>query len=63
MKRGQEHWRWQRRPNTLTTRNVQLWRATGLMLTARLTLEEARKMVQDGIAYVISDQAIGLYED
>lgn len=62
MKRGQEHWDWQRRPNHLTTPMVQLWRAVGIMLTARLTLAEAREMVRKGRAFVITCQAIQLYE-
>ena len=63
MKRGQEHWNWQRRPSHLTTPRVQLWRAMGVMLTAQLTLAEARERVQEGTAFVITCQAIQLYEE
>jgi len=62
MKKGQEHWDWQRRPSHLTTPMVQLWRATGVMLTARLTLVEARERIREGTAFVITCQAIQLYE-
>ena len=60
MKRGQERWRWQRKPGAIQTKQVQLWR-NGIMLTAQLTREDAQEMVQRGQAFVICSQAISNY--
>jgi hypothetical protein len=46
----------------VTSRRVQLWR-NGVMITAMLTLTEARQMVTERTAFVISDQAIGTMID
>jgi hypothetical protein len=46
----------------VTSRRVQLWR-NGVMITAMLTLAEARQMVTERTAFVISDQAIGAMID
>jgi len=47
-----------RDPMRLKTERVQYWR-NGIMLTAQMPLEEARRLVAKGEAYVITDQAIG----
>ncbi len=47
-----------RDPMRLKAERVQYWR-DGIMLTAQMPLEEARRLVAEGRAYVITDQAIG----
>ncbi len=47
-----------RDPMRLKAERVQYWR-DGIMLTAQMPLEEARRLVADGKACVITDQAIG----
>lgn len=49
---------WQRDPKNVKTEKVQFWQ-NGVMITAQMTCGQARKMVEVGIAYVISAQAIG----
>ena len=41
---------------------VQYWH-NGIMMTARMSIEEAEKLVEDGIAYMLSDQAVGAIVD
>lgn len=52
---------WQKDPAVLKTDKVQVWTQSGTMLTAEMPLEEARRMVVEGKAYVITAQAIGRY--
>ena len=47
-----------RDPMRLKAERVQYWR-NGIMVTAQMPLEEARRLVAEGEAYVITDQAIG----
>lgn len=54
---------WQLDSGTLQTDPVQFWSATGTMISATMPLQSAKEMVGRGSAFVISDQAIGLYED
>jgi len=49
---------WQLDPQSVKTNRVQLWRH-GNMMTAQLKLIEARTLIENGSAFVISDQAIG----
>lgn len=53
---------WQMDPNSIETDKVQLWLASGSMETANLSKKKAQEYVRSGKAYVISAQAIGLYE-
>lgn len=46
----------------LDTNKVQFWK-NGVMMTAQLPLEEAKKMVREGKAFVITAQAIGAMVD
>jgi len=50
---------WQSDPSQIKTSTVQLWTAQGTMATAIMPLEMARKCVENGNCFVISDQAIG----
>lgn len=54
--------KWQQDPKNLTTGKVQLWSASGTMLTAQMKLEDARELVRTGGAFVVSNQAIGQIE-
>ena len=64
MIKGNEHHAFQTDPNTLNTRSgkVQYWDAGGSMATAQMPISEARGLVAQGYAWVISDQAIEGYE-
>lgn len=54
---------WQRDPDYLVTESVQYWRR-GVMMIANMSRDRARRLVRDGLAFVISGQAIGaLTED
>ena len=54
---------WQINPDNIQTKTVQYWRH-GVMVTAMTTNEQAKQMVSEGRAFVISSQAIGaLTED
>lgn len=54
---------WQMNPENIQTKTVQFWRK-GVMVTAMTTNEQAKQMVREGRAFVISSQAIGaLTED
>ena len=48
---------WQRNPNILETKKVQVWTRTGIMLRV-IGLKDAREMVREGHAVVITPQAI-----
>ena len=52
---------WQLDPNSLDSNLsvVQYWKGT-CMLTAQMKIEDARKLVSEGKAFVISIQAIGV---
>ena len=50
---------WQVDPANVKTEKVQVWSPYGTMLTAQMSLENARNMVVEGRAFVISDQAVG----
>ena len=52
---------WQRDAENVKTAKVQSW-YNGIMITAQLTCEQARAMVEEEIAYVISEQAIGFLD-
>ena len=45
-------------PNRVASRNVQFW-SNGVMRTAQLSNDDARQMVANGSAFVISSQAVG----
>ena len=49
---------WQQNPDNVTTKTVQFWRH-GVMISAMVSLENARQAIRDGSAFVISTQAIG----
>jgi len=49
---------WQRDAKNVETDKVQFWQ-NGVMITAQMTRGRAQKMVEVGLAYVISAQAIG----
>ena len=49
---------WQLDPEKITTKTVQYWR-NGVMVTAMTTNEQAKQLVRDGKAFVITSQAIG----
>ena len=49
---------WQRDAQNIKTEKVQFWRK-GVMITAQMTRGRAQKMVEVGLAYVISAQAVG----
>ncbi len=53
---------WQLDPSRLTTSTVQYW-SNGVMLTAQLSLEDARRLVRGGMAFVICNQAVGALID
>lgn len=53
---------WQKDPKQVTTPFVQYWR-NGVMITAQVTNEKAREMVKNGVAFVMTDQAIGAMID
>jgi len=53
---------WQMDPDSIQTESVQLWSATGVMLSGMLSKEEARKLVSSGKCFVMSEQAIGYYD-
>jgi len=53
---------WQMNPDCVTNSRVQYWR-NGIMAAGRLTQAEARKLVADKMAFVISEQAIGCLID
>ena len=54
---------WQTQADQIETDKVQLWSSSGVMLTAQMDKETAKKMVADSRCFVISGQAIGFYED
>lgn len=49
-------------PQRIDTQNVQFWR-NGIMITAQLSNQEARNLVANGSAFVITGQAIGALDD
>lgn len=51
---------WQKDPESLKTSRVQLW---GETMQGLITLEKAKQYVIEKKCFVISDQAIGFYED
>jgi len=53
---------WQLDANNIKTETVQYWQH-GIMKTAQITNADARRMINDGVAFVISDQAIGAMVD
>ena len=55
---------WQRDPAKLNTPTgmIQLWSASGTMVTAQLPIEQARELVASGSAFVISSQAVGRFD-
>lgn len=48
---------WQTDPSSLTTKRVQVWLESGTMMGST-PLEEAQRLVKEGKAFVITDQAI-----
>ena len=53
---------WQTDETRLNTRTVQYWR-NGIMMTAMMTKENAKKLVVEGKAFIITSQAIGCIEN
>jgi len=49
-------------PNDIKTKKVQLWQ-NGIMITAQIDNRDARNMVSNGFAFVITSQAIGAIRD
>jgi len=43
----------------ITTDKVQFWLSSGTMLTAQMLNAEAKELIRQGRAFVISEQAIG----
>ena len=60
MKKGKAR-PWQKDPFQLKTERVQIWSPRGTMIGVR-SLEQARRSVKEGLAFVICDQAIEYYE-
>ena len=54
--------KWQQDSSNIKTEKVQFWQK-GVMITAQMTRGQAQKMVEVGLAYVISAQAIGDLDD
>ena len=54
---------WQTDAKNLTTSRVQVWSASGIVLTAQESLSGARESVKSGRAFIISEQAIGFYDN
>ena len=50
--------KWQKNPEEIKTSTVQFW-TNGTMVTAQMSNKEAREMVANGSAFVITSQAIG----
>ena len=48
----------QMNPDRITTDTVQLWQ-NGIMVTAMIKNEEAKEMIKNRQAFVITEQAIG----
>ena len=63
MKRGHEYYKFQTDPETIKTAKVQVWSATGGMLTAQCSKKDAQDAIRAGNAFAICGQAIGKYED
>ncbi len=49
---------WQKNPDNITTSTVQFWSIGGTMITDQMKLSDARQMVKEGRAFVITGQAI-----
>lgn len=52
---------WQTDPNSIDAKlpKIQYWTKSGTMLTAQMTIDTAKELVQNGRAFVITSQAIG----
>ena len=61
MRMGQVRF-WQIDPARITTDRVQLWNDSGTMITAQLSKKDAQQMILDRKCFVMTEQAIGLYE-
>jgi len=53
---------WQVNPENIDTAKVQYWSYGGIMITAQMTQADARQLVREGKAYIITGQAIGQME-
>ena len=53
---------WQQDMDSIKTSEVQLWSKTGIMMQV-IPRKQARELVLNDRAFVISDQAVGFYED
>lgn len=53
---------WQTDWRNIATADVQFWR-NGVMITARMSLMQAQHLVEDGVAFVMTEQAIGALFD
>lgn len=53
---------WQLDPRKLDTQKVQVWSKSGTMLTAQMPKKEAQQLVKNRKAFVVTGQAIGLFE-
>jgi len=60
MKKGKER-DWQKDAGNLKTDKIQLWSASGTMIGLRPRID-AEVMVKEGRAFVMCDQAIGLFD-
>jgi len=54
---------WQLDPKQIDNPTVQLWLRSGTMITAQLPKKDAQKLVKAKKAYVITGQAIGMFEN
>lgn len=50
-------------PDALKTDKVQYWSKGGVMLTAEMPLEKAKRLVRERKAFVVSNQAISQIPD
>ena len=53
---------WQANPKEIKTNLVQVWTTSGTMSTARCPRPDARELVAQCKAFVMTDQAIGMCE-
>jgi len=53
---------WQLDPQIVKTKTVQYWR-NGVMITAQMTQKTARRLIAEGKAFAISNQAVGQMVD
>lgn len=54
---------WQADPREIKTDTVQFWTVNGTMATGQMSQDTARRLVMEGRAFVVSDQAVGQCEN